>query len=86
MARFINIALPKDVPSLVNIDHLMRIQPGLFGRTFTSGKDEACTLIFNLAIDIEYDNDEINRHEYKVEVFLPTREIMRRMREELLVV
>lgn len=84
MAKFINIALEKDVPSLVNVDGLVRIYPGLEGRT---GKDEACTLVFGFAIETGYhEREDTVMEEYSVEVYLPIKEIIRRMKEELLVV
>lgn len=86
MTKWINIALPTDEPSLVNIDSLIRIYPGLQGSMTRYGKQEACTLVFNLTIDIEYDYPTgIRREEYTVEVYLPIKEIMRRMLHEPLI-
>lgn len=83
MAKFVNIALKEDVPSLVNIDSLVRIYPGLQGRT---GKDQSCTMVFNFAIEVEYENRLSNYEEYVVEIYVPIKEIIRRMKEELLVI
>ena len=81
MTKFLNIALKDDVPSLVNVDSIIRIYPGLQGG---SGKKEACTLVFGFAIDIDYQGLPRIREEYTVEVYLPVKELIRRMREDLL--
>ena len=81
MTKFLNIAHKNGVPSLVNVDSIVRIYPGLQGG---SGKEEACTLVFGFAIDIDYEGSTRIREEYTVEVYLPVKEIIRRMREDLL--
>lgn len=83
MTKWVNIAHKNDVPSLVNIDKLIRIYPGWQG----SGKDASCTLVFGFAIFVRYDDPSDNAmEEYDVQVYLPISEVIRRMREELLII
>lgn len=84
LSKWINIAHKKDVPSLVNIDHIARIYPG--GQS-GNGKDMACTIVFGFSIEFELEQrGDTMVEEYFVEVFLPITEIIRRMKEELLVI
>lgn len=86
MSKWVNVALSTDQPSIVCIDWLMRIYPGLQGSMSRHGKEESCTMVFGLAIDIDYDLPTgIRREEYSVEVYLPIQEVMRRMQHESLI-
>lgn len=80
--KFINIALASDPqPSLVAVDTIMRIRPGTANSSIT-GRDVQCTIFMRQNADTEYDDGKVLRETEIVEVFLPVREIIRRMREE----
>lgn len=80
---FVNVAHPDDkIPNLVNVADIVRVKPGLIESGW-SGKDEACTIYLRIGLDEEYDNNRTMFGPYCFEVHLSTKEICRRLREEV---
>ena len=86
MTKFLNIAHPDDVPSIINIDDIVRIKPGLIGSGYT-GKDNACTIFLRSVEDVEYENGHNKMSEMvTIEVHLPIKDILRRMKTQIYLV
>lgn len=88
MAKFLNIAHPDDVPSVINVDDIVRIRPGLESSGWT-GRDAACTIFLRSVVDVEYEGGgRINMvaELVTVEVHLPIKQILLRMRTQIYLV
>lgn len=86
MTKFVNIAHEADnIPNLVNVDEIARIRPGLINSNW-SGREDACSIYFKTTMDEEYENNLVLHEIYVVEVYLSTREMCRRLREEVFTV
>lgn len=84
--RLLNIAIDdKAQPSLVNLDHVLRIKPGSCSSGNT-GRDAQCCFIMRAGADTEYDGGVIMSEPYQFDVHLPMREIIRRITKETLVI
>lgn len=86
MAKFVNVAHADAAnPSLVNVDDIVRIRPGLINSNW-SGKDETCTIYLRMTMDEEYENNLVLNEPLTIEVYLTTKEICRRMRNDVFTV